>query len=232
MGTDIRMAVEIYRDGKWTWVKDAFPCPDCNGTKVVKYGEKEPCFCHHGYRGSPGRSHGYDGRNYDAFGIIANVRNGTWGEATPFIAEPRGLPPFMDAELLAQQEDADEDADEDGYRLGEDTSWLTLAELLAFDWTQPLRRHATMSWDVFAKWDRATRPTEYCASSSDKTVKQEEAERLLAAGESAPNVRANWTETLAEATRDFYGEFLPKLSALAAEMGVGPTALRIVFGFC
>lgn len=229
MGCDIHMAVELYKGGKWTWVKDAIACLGCDGTKVVKYGDKEsPCFCTHGYHGSPGRSHGFDQRNYDAFGVLANVRNGTWGEPTPFISEPRGLPSSLSAELADEQR-----SDKDGaYWLGDHSfSWLALSELTAFDWSQKLHREGTVSWETFAKWDRVSPPNSYCAAASGLTVTQAVAEQMLASKGAAPYVRVTWTETLGDAAEPFYSKFIPQLKALAETNHVGPNDVRIVFGF-
>ena len=67
-------------------------------------------------------------RSYDLFGLLANVRNGTWGDPVPVIAAPRGLPADADARLLVDVP-------------GEHSfSHLTLAELLAYDWGAEVSR--------------------------------------------------------------------------------------------
>lgn len=77
----------------------------------------------------------FDWRWYGMFGFLANVRN--YSEVPP-LAEPRGLPP-----------DADYDEERDGDRwLGAHSfSWLSLDELLAFDYDQTFedRRYAAQT---------------------------------------------------------------------------------------
>lgn len=67
----------------------------------------------------------YGERNYGLFGILAGVRD----SRLPLLVEPRGMPD--DASLAACAESA---------RLGRDGhthSWITLKEVLDFDWSQP-----------------------------------------------------------------------------------------------
>ncbi len=64
----------------------------------------------------------FDWRSYGMYGFLANVRNYS---AVPPISEPRGLPP-----------DATGDTD---YTYGDHSySWLSVEELLAFDYDQPM----------------------------------------------------------------------------------------------
>jgi hypothetical protein len=78
MGCDIHAYVEHRKRKLWhpsddVWVRNS------------RYGESKryriPCHC--GI---------YSSRNYDWFAFLAGVRNGTWGEKIPVLAEPRGLP--------------------------------------------------------------------------------------------------------------------------------------------
>jgi hypothetical protein len=63
----------------------------------------------------------FDWRSYGMFGFLANVRNYS---AVPSISEPRGLP-----------DDIADDGD-DNYLGDHSFSWLSVAELLAFDYDQ------------------------------------------------------------------------------------------------
>lgn len=111
-------------------------------------------------------------RNYTLFAILAGVRGG--GEITP-IAEPRGLPTDLDPRPFA---------DDECEPYGDHSfSWLTLAELRAFNWSQqvphqgviPLRdvddRHASM-WETYDAWRKhpPRRPTGYCAWTSGAQI--------------------------------------------------------------
>lgn len=63
-------------------------------------------------------------RNYGIFGFLADIRNYSH---SPVISAPRGLPGDVSAEVRTAHED-------DGDAFG--TTWLTLAELLAYDYGQ------------------------------------------------------------------------------------------------
>jgi hypothetical protein len=71
---------------------------------------------------SPGEV--FDCRDYGLFGFLADVRNYSH---SPVIAEPRGLPDDVSPEMRTE---CDEWGD------CHSTSWLTLAELLAYDYDQ------------------------------------------------------------------------------------------------
>lgn len=64
-------------------------------------------------------------RNYGMFGFLADVRNYSH---VPVIAKPRGLPEDVSPETWAKYA---EDVPDD-----HDASWLTVAELLAYDYDQ------------------------------------------------------------------------------------------------
>jgi hypothetical protein len=97
-----------------------------------------------------------DGRNYNVFAILADVRNGhgfagiKTGEGFNFIAEPRGLPNDMSPEL---QRIAKGETSEDDYRwLGDHSrSWLTLRELFEFDYLQETQIQGYITLEQYAK---------------------------------------------------------------------------------
>lgn len=76
----------------------------------------------------------YGGRNYDAFAILADVRNGRGfagvktGEGFNPIADPKGVPSDASAEYKERVEDWKGD--------GHSHSYFTVAELKAYDWNQ------------------------------------------------------------------------------------------------
>jgi hypothetical protein len=65
----------------------------------------------------------FDGRNYGIFGFFADVRNYSH---SPVIAEPRGLPDDVSSAIRKEGDWTD----------AHSHSWLTLAELLAYDYDQ------------------------------------------------------------------------------------------------
>lgn len=197
----------------------------------------------------------YDGRNYQLFGILANVRNG-YGFAgcdtgDPFIpiAEPRGLPDGLDPEK---------------HYLGEHSfSWLTLVELLAYDWSQETVRRGWVKAEVYdevlrhREWDKYAEPSQANGGISGPNIEHissEEMERKLAKISAEAKASAEgfgtywplhkqklarlentyavleWPVLYAEAAGKFYTRTLPRLVRLASEVG-GPENVRVVFGF-
>lgn len=112
MGCDIHMHVErrsSFRNGdKTEWVNgDYFSIkrphdPECKIIHQDLYGD----------------------RNYDLFAVLANVRNRGYGEALPYIDEPRGLPNDVTEYVKADYESWDWDA--------HSCSYFTLRELIDF----------------------------------------------------------------------------------------------------
>lgn len=131
----------------------------------------------------------YKGRNYDLFAILANVRNGhgfagcDTGDGFKPIADPRGLP-----NGLTEYEKDGEDCE---FWFGDHSySWLTLAELLAYDWSQETNRRGWVTAEVYAdvlrmrEWDRYESPKESCGGISGPNidhVSAQEMERKLTA---------------------------------------------------
>lgn len=108
MGTDIHSHVEVYRDGHWH---------KATGAIVTTFDEWD----------DPSEPFGW--RNYGMFGFLADVRN---YHGSPVIAEPRGLPDDVSPEVRA-----DHGTDDPWYSYGfHSATWLTLAELLAYDYDQ------------------------------------------------------------------------------------------------
>lgn len=67
----------------------------------------------------------YDDRSYDLFAILAGVRNRAGLKP---IAPPRGLPANVDPRIKAASDDWAGD--------GHSHSWLTVSEIISYDWTQ------------------------------------------------------------------------------------------------
>jgi hypothetical protein len=91
----------------------------------------------------------YTSRNYDVFAILADVRNGRGfagidtGDGFVPIAEERGLPDDLSPRLKTFF---------DAHGVDHTPSWLTLAELLAYDWTQRTKKRGVVGpseWAVF-----------------------------------------------------------------------------------
>lgn len=92
----------------------------------------------------------YHDRNYDLFAILADVRNGRGfagvktGEGFTPICEPRGIPDDGSPEYRAAAEIYGGD--------GHSHSWLTVAEIMAFDWTQTSKKSGVVKPHEWAQW--------------------------------------------------------------------------------
>ncbi|HZN64723.1 MAG TPA: hypothetical protein VFB66_05440 [Tepidisphaeraceae bacterium] len=257
MGCDIHLFVETREPGgKWVLASVLRECSFCSGTGVTPEGYREPgkpCwFCRH----IPGKVSGFGDRSYDTFAILANVRNGhgfagiETGGGFISIDDPRGLPGDMSAELKSLCDDYDDDRWEEldakygAGSLGDHSfSWLTLAELLAYNWRQVATKTGVVSLEQFRKWDASGGgwPDGWCGSISGPgitMVSNAEMRGLIAGGRKEPeepyNPRAKrhytsvrWTDTYARCARSFHDKFIPALVALGKPAG----DVRIVFGF-
>lgn len=108
--------------------------------------------------GGTWRHHGtgpYDDRNYEAFAVLAGVRN-QYGIRP--ISEPRGIPANVSpetAEALAEWSGS-----------AHSMSWLMLAELQAYDWASVIRCDGIVREPVYVAWKAAGggQPTEWSQS--------------------------------------------------------------------
>jgi len=99
-------------------------------------------------------------RDYDLFAVLANVRNGRGfagcltSTAVDSISDQRGLP-----------EDITTEAQESCWGDHSDT-WVSLAGILAFDWTRSTTHYGVVSAREFEQWDRMKEwepaPRSYC----------------------------------------------------------------------
>lgn len=181
------------------------------------------------------------GRNYDLFGMLADVRNGVgfagcdMGDGfVPVLGREkpaRGVPSDASPEYVAEVGSWDVD--------GHSHSWLTLAELRAYDWTQKTKKRGIVSLTERKAWREsgADRPSGWCGGVSGPSVKivsLDEIDRVIDHGQRPIwdyYARAEWETTYAEAADEFLTESIPKLEAYAAERGIAPTDIRIVFFF-
>jgi hypothetical protein len=111
MGCDIHTFVEIRQDGRWVKAGDAFPLHenDVRRTRERTLGDQP-----------------FDWRSYGMFGFLAGVRNGAH---VPTIVPPRGIPDNLSPEVSVEWR---QELDWGGHT----PSWLTVAELQAFDYDQ------------------------------------------------------------------------------------------------
>lgn len=230
MGCDIHLYVEKKQDGKFVsadkWTKDEDS--EDSERMSVDYDSRF-----------------WSGRSYNLFSILANVRNGVGFAGVPTgrgfvpIAMPRGLPGDACEEILKESERWRED--------GHSHSYLTVTELLAYDWTQTTNLCGWVSGPEFWKWNRYKRsqgesPEGYygdVSGGSTKKVTEAEMIELLRPytdhwkdGDKVKEVLKNtychctWEMPYYRCARDFLSETIPKLLRLGAQDDV-----RIVFWF-
>ena len=144
MGCDIHLYQEQKIDGRWksadTW-SDKYD----EGCVSVAYDDMI-----------------YTGRNYRLFSILANVRNGhgfagckTSDEFNP-ISMPRGLP--SDVSELVEAESKKWGVDCHSH------SWLTLREILDFDWNQKTTLCGWVDAEEYWQWKRNGAPNSWSGS--------------------------------------------------------------------
>lgn len=235
MGCDIHMFVERKIDGTWTSALER-----TRNEYYDRYPEEErewqlPDF--------------YDGRSYDLFSILANVRNGygfagvPTGEGFRPIAMPRGLPADVSPEVKEESDRWNGD--------GHSHSYFTVAELLGYDWTQTATKIGILSAREFIEWDRYDRsrarsPKSWCGGISGPKVRHidaSEMERLCAdidrymrpealteemqrRGLADTYAQFHWQIPYHRTCSEFWSETVPRLLALGAQEDV-----RIVFWF-
>ncbi|MGI9405256.1 MAG: hypothetical protein ACR2O4_02700 [Hyphomicrobiaceae bacterium] len=234
MGCDIHFHVERRHDGQWI---------SCDQWEEVTDGD---------YRGLyslvRSRTDFYDDRNYDLFAILANVRNGfgtaglDTGDGFNVIAKPKGLPADMSPEVF---ETADWEVDHMGCH---SASWLTLAEILAFDWDQTTVKRGFVNGAEYEEWVRSRRkkgqgPSGHAAGvGSTKRLSEEEMQKTTDAikGDDPAEV---WMPKIAEELEDTYcyvtwevsyceraGWFLTETVPKMQKLG-DPEDVRCVFWF-
>jgi hypothetical protein len=233
MGTDIHLYVERRESGRWvsadTW-------------EPSEYEEDKSILT------VPYRKHFYAGRNYGLFAMLADVRNGhgfagvDTGDGFVIIAAPRGLPSDMSPELAAEAK----------RHLDHTPSWLTVAELHAYDWTRTTTLRGWVNGPQYYAWARYKKgegadPESFCGGISglkivhvsdaelQRQVEQiqkacggdrRDEEGAIKAQLSNVYAQVSWQTPYYRAARSFLSECLPRLWRLGS-----PEDVRIVFWF-
>ena len=179
----------------------------------------------------------YDGRNYNLFAILADVRNGRGfggvktGEGFNPISLPKGLPDVLSDELRDLLH-------EDSYY--HSMSYLTLKELIDYDWEQGTVQYGVVSEHTYREMKEQGKksPDTWSGGVGGGMVVQlstNEMDDLIAGKlERDPDknyyTRVSWKDTYAEAVGDFFMDVsLQRLKDLSETMD--GEDVRIVFGF-
>jgi hypothetical protein len=174
------------------------------------------------YTASQKSSEPYQGRNYELFAFLADVRNRF--EITP-IAEQKGWPEDMSKEI---KEDLVDYWDSDGHS----ATWYTVKELREANWEQPIKMGGVVPADVYEYLKAHNEaPKSYSQSISGPKIQTvtEEEWAALPWSEKTNGTRwyvyMCWDSSIREQT-SFYEDVIPQLEALG-----DPEDVRIVFCF-
>lgn len=241
MGCDIHLYVEKRVNGTWEPADDWKPYLEANPT-WTSYMTDEERADYTDRLDINWDDAFYSGRNYDLFAILAGVRNGRGfagvqtGEGFNPISPPRGLPADVTAPVKQRSEEWGVD--------GHSHSWLTLAELMAYDWDQTTVNFGVMPLEAYEKYQTTGTLDMYSGGVWGKdiiTVSQEDGDILLEAkrGNAVLTadqtsviagkyvyVQARWRESYRDCAAQFLTETMPKLKAIGE-----PADVRIVFWF-
>ena len=180
----------------------------------------------------------YDSRNYCLFTVLAGVRG---VEGIEPIAEPRGMPEDADPLVAASYPEHSE-------------SWLTLKEILDYNWTQLVTRKGVVTAGQYASWSRYGKqegepPYSYCGSVwgkdvqiidsndldaklaeiwdglTDKTKYYEAIETMLP----STYCHVEWKQMICQCCGEFWSKAMPQLLEIAKSFS--NETVRIVFWF-
>lgn len=224
MGCDIHVVAERrLADGRWeAW-----------GT----FKDDDGYFCQAGPRQYGNEI--YEGRNYRLFTVLAGVRRDS--DSIPQIAEPRGVPEDCSPEVRRYMENVDHTP-----------SYVTLRELLDFDWTQEIEVTGAVGWPEFVDFmvmrevNPHHQPNSWCKWTSAPTIPEAEGvrrfheldheqRRQIRAGLSRYNdmastyVQTSWSVPLFVSCQEFLTTTMPRLWQFAK--GLDPANVRLVFYF-
>jgi len=239
VGTDIHLHVEKYNEqtGKWEWVKE---CPEQFRNPWYKEmrDSGKSAYYETAYRQSF-----YSDRCYDAFAVLAGVRNGfgfagcETGEGFTPISEPRGLPDDLSEELRQVRHRYEYDDTEIHTDFGDHSqSWVTLAELQAVDWEAKYQKTGVVA---YSHWKPTEIPEEYCGGVTGRGIvvmdgrdpRDVEIIRKKAEGYQKDGlhvyVKVQWYETVGDLVGSLKTRLIPALESLGGK----PEHTRIVFGF-
>lgn len=174
----------------------------------------------------------YNGRNYDVFSILADVRNGygfagvKTGAGFNPISEPKGLPDNVST-LVYEASDA--------WGIdGHSHSYLTLRELLEYDWNQVTQHTGYVSKEYYKTFKEKGKPDSWSAGVWGADVKfitnQEMDEILNGSSPDTPQTYTHvvWDEPYYVSADNFYTKSIPMLKELSDGK---PDDIRIVFWF-
>jgi hypothetical protein len=161
------------------------------------------------------------GRNYNLFAILGNVRN---EEGFNYISDSRGLPEDITPETKSALSDE------------HSQTYVTLLEILNFDWTQVITHSGLVDQNTFERWDRMKSydlwPKSWCGGTSGKKITNDEMrERIKNNADPNEFIHTNitWQTTYADAASLIWKTILPPMLKLGTEYGF--ENVRLVMDF-
>lgn len=201
MGTDIFIYAEVERNGVWHLAGDMEKNPEY-------YPEDKP----EAQLYKPVEV--YDWRNYNLFGVLADVRNpnGRTLDNQKFgvIASPRGLPKDLSSEIQSWLKDWESEY------FG--PSWLLLSEILEFEWHSKIMRYEAMVDARVAHLFEEGKPFPFKSWPKDIQVGY--------GGYLGDGVSVRWTDTYAAAVGEDFLQIMNQLKQFGE-----PSHVRLVFWF-
>ena len=178
MGCDIHMFAEKIdgRNGKWKKFGDVFPNPYYRKGEENKYFEDEE----ESWWSNPKKcSSPFQGRNYDLFAMLANVRNGRGfagcdtGNGFIPIAMPKGLPKDVSPEIKQESDRWNGD--------GHSHSYFTVQELIDYDWDMVTTNRGWVSMDDFIIFKAIGKPSSWSGGVSGGAIKHVDEKEMIRA---------------------------------------------------
>lgn len=164
---------------------------------------------------------GYTWRDYGMFGILAGVRMRGFNP----MAKHRGLPKNVSKEVK-------ELADEYGGD-GHTHSYLTLKEILDYDYDQTIPLHGVLSAKKYDQWDKKSTP--YLDYANSEYVLMPEAYKLLKQNNALDKnvdyyIKTTWNSPYRSFVNGDWWAFVERLKGYAEEFG-GNENVRYIFWF-
>lgn len=180
-------------------------------------------------------------RSYLRFAILGNVRNGRGfagvytHDPVPYISDCRGLPEdlkYPPAKSYKYFEDYQDDPDcLKAMWFGDHSfSWVTLRELMEYDYTRTLDRGGVVNLETYKKWKESgeTEPDGWVGGISGGGVVVSPEDNIT---EKTTHVQAFWKLPLRNALSEHWFWCIEALLIEAERRGIGPEDVRLVFGF-
>lgn len=223
MGTDIHCFVEKfnYEEDKWEQV---------TGFISDMYEPNRNYFSEDRFKDATSP---IDGRNYNLFAMLADVRNGfgfagvDTGDRIEPISYPKGLPEDISEEVLKEAEEVMIDS--------HSHSWLTLREILDYDKSKKKVHRGFVTTDVYKKFLEDGDPYPCCGGVGGERVlivDKNEKDPIKVQEENPDKTvycQIEWTERVEEFATLFYEHSIPQLKIISDSDNFDD--VRIVFWF-